>query len=192
MQLLAAHRAGDPAAIAELLSDYQRRIHAVCFRMTRDAEDAADLTQESLLKVMDGLESYGGRSAFSTWVIRVTMNCCLSHLRRERVRRHRSLDEAAGPGETPRGLTVPDPRELSGPERVERSEMRPVLLRALEGLEPDMRAVLVLRDIQDLDYQQIGAVLDLPLGTVKSRLYRARAALRSAAEAGPGDEDDHA
>ena len=112
----------------------------------------------------------------STWIIRVTMNCCLSHLRKQRIRRHASLDDEAGPGERP------DSGEPSPVERVQLSEMRAMLLRAMQRLDPALRAVLVLRDLQELDYQQIATVLGTPVGTVKSRLFRARTALRRAAE----------
>jgi RNA polymerase sigma-70 factor (ECF subfamily) len=182
LQLIEAYRAGDPEALAELLVAYQRRVYGVCYRMVRNPEAAADLTQDSLIKVMEGLDSYDGRAAFSTWVIRVTMNCCLSHLRKERLRRHGSLDQPTAEGALPPSFHLPSEAELSGLRRVEQAEMRSVLLRALASLEPHMRAVLVLRDLQGLEYQQIGQVLGVPVGTVKSRLFRARAALRAAAE----------
>ena len=168
--------------MAELLRAYQKRIYSVCYRMVRDAEEAADLTQDALVKIMEGLGSYDGRSALSTWMIRVTMNCCLSHLRRQKIRRHGSLDAPAGPDEAAWVSRLPAVGELSALQRVEQAEMRSILLRALKGLDPQMRAVIVLRDLQDLEYQQIGEVLGVPIGTVKSRLFRARAALRAAAE----------
>jgi RNA polymerase sigma-70 factor (ECF subfamily) len=184
MQLVEEHRAGDPEAMATLLRAYQRRVYSVCYRMVRDPDDAADLTQEALVRVIEGLATYDGRAALSTWVIRVAMNVCLSHLRKQRLRRHGSLDEPAGPIGEPRGATIAGPEELSPPARVEQTETSAVLLRALAGLDPMMRAVLVLRDLQALDYQEIGTVLDVPVGTVKSRLFRARAALRALVEAG--------
>jgi len=195
MQLVDAHRDGDPAALTELLSAYQRRIYGVCIRMVRDPDLAADLTQESLVKVIDGLDGFDGRAALSTWVIRVTMNCCLGHLRKAQIRRHASLDEPLAGSSTPLSAAIAGGREPPASESVEQSEMGEVLMRALETLEPPMRAVLVLRDLQDLDYQQIGTVLGVPVGTVKSRLFRARAALREAVEtrtggAGTGNETE--
>ncbi|MCP3903302.1 MAG: RNA polymerase sigma factor [Planctomycetes bacterium] len=183
MQLIRAHlEGGDPDALSALLHSYQGRIYSVCYRMLRRREDAADLTQDALLRIMEGLGSYDGRAAFSTWAIRVAMNCCLSHLRRERIRRHGSLDEPVGPGEEPRHARLPGGGELSGPERVERGETSRIVVRALASLDPAMRAALVLRDLQGLDYQQVGAVLGVAVGTVKSRLFRARAALREEVE----------
>ncbi len=182
MQLVDAHRAGEPEAIGKLLRAYQRRIYAVCYRMLRNADEAADLTQDSLVKVIEGIDSYDGRAALSTWVIRVTMNCCLSHLRKQKIRRHRSLDSPVGPDDQPAAAILQGSEEPSSLERVEQAEARSVLLGCLGDLDPEMRSVIVLRDMQDLDYQQIGEVLQVPIGTVKSRLFRARAALRAAAE----------
>jgi RNA polymerase sigma-70 factor (ECF subfamily) len=182
MQLLEAWRRGDGDALAQLLQAYHRRIYAVCHRMLHDAEEAADLAHDALVKVVEGLERYDGRSKLSTWIIRVTMNACLSHLRKERLRRHASLDEPA-PGEgQSRGQKLPARGELPALEHVERAEMHGLLLHALAAIEPQLRAVLVLRDVQDLSYDQIAQVIDAPIGTVKSRLFRAREALRTALE----------
>ena len=181
LQLLEAHRGGDPAAMGKLLEAYQRRIHSICYRMVRDEHTARDLTQDAMLRVIQGLDSYDGRSKLSTWVIRVTMNTCLRHLRKQKVRRHGSLD--AGSDTATSGPT--DPRsvgELSPPGRVDLAGMRLLLGRALLCLDPDRRAVLVLRDMQELEYERIAKVLEVPTGTVKSRLFRARVALRAAVE----------
>ena len=189
LQLVEDHRNGQAEAAGELLQAYQRRIYAVCFRMVRDAELARDLSQDAMVKVLEGLSSYDGRSKLSTWMIRVTMNCCLSELRKRKLRNHASLD-APIPGSsqglsdrTGLGSALPSQGELSALERVEQAEMRAIVLRALGRLDPETRALLVLRDMQDLDYQQIAEVIDAPVGTVKSRLFRARAALREAIEA---------
>jgi RNA polymerase sigma-70 factor (ECF subfamily) len=181
MQLIRAHEEGDPEALGTLLRAYQGRIYSICYRMVPRPDDARDLTQDALMRIMEGLSSYDGRAAFSTWAIRVAMNCCLSHLRREKVRRHGSLDEPVGPAGEPRHSRLAA-GELSGPDRVEREEMGQALVRALGSLDPAMRAALVLRDLQGLDYQQVGAVLGVAVGTVKSRLFRARTALREAVE----------
>ena len=182
LQLLQEYRLGKAEAIDELLGSYQKRVYGVCYRMLRHEHDALDLAQESMVKILEGLDSYDGRSKLSTWIIRVTMNCCLSHLRKQRLRRHSSIDAvhgANGPAHPPSSMTT---GELSAPQRVEQAEMGSMLLRALDSLDSQMRAVLVLRDMQDLEYEHIGEVLGIPLGTVKSRLFRARCALRAAAE----------
>ena len=175
LQLLEAHRGGDPDALGRLLSAYQHRIYAICCRMVRDQQDARELAQEAILKVLQGLETYDARSRLSTWMIRVTINCCLSHLRRQRLRRHASLD----------GPRPPEPVASGEPgpaARVQQGELRAALAAALHALDPDTRAVLVLRDLQELEYHRIAEVLEVPVGTVKSRLFRARLALRAAVE----------
>ena len=184
LQLLEAHRQGDPDAIGELLRSYQRRIYSVCYRMLGRPEDAADLTQDALVKVFEGLDSYNGKSKLSTWVIRIAMNCCLSHLRREKVRKHGSLEDVASTwgdqGEPVKLGNLLPSEEPTTEQRVEQVELQSCLLKAFNGLDPESRALLMLRDLNGLDYIQIGEVLDIPVGTVKSRLFRARSALRVA------------
>lgn len=202
LQLLEAYRSGGPEshrALTELLTAYQRRIYSVCFRLVQRPQDAADLTQDVLLKVVEHLSSYDGRSKLSTWIIRVAMNASLSHLRREKTRQVRSLNApstkaggnaAAGPSPTgsesnpntslAAALASGEPSPLQSVEQRQRQEM---VLQALDSLDPETKAILVLRDMQDLDYQQLAEALDVPLGTVKSRLFRARAAFREAFEA---------
>ncbi len=175
------------AAWAELLQSHEDRIFATCLRMVRDYDTARDLTQDSMVKVIQGLDSFDNRARFSTWLTRVSMNVCISYMRKRKLRRHASLDAPMG-GESAdtRGRSFSDALEAapepSGQDRVEHAEDRDMLLAALDSLDPDHRAVLVLRDGQDLDYQQIGDVLGVPIGTVKSRLFRARAALREVIE----------
>jgi RNA polymerase sigma-70 factor (ECF subfamily) len=191
LQLLEIHRAKGPdshRALTELLAGYQRRIYTVCLRMVRRPEDAADLTQDVLLKLVENLDSYDGRSKLSTWVIRVAMNASLSHLRKGKVRAERPLDSVRhGPEGGQPSILEKTARvggsEPSPAEGVEQNQRRTLVMRALQSLDADTRAVLVLRDVQDLDYEQLADVLDVPLGTVKSRLFRARAMLREAIEA---------
>ena len=195
LQLVEAHQKGDPEALGTLLKSYQRRIYAVCDRMVRHAEEARDLTQESMIKVIEGLESFDARAKVSTWIIRVTMNCCISHLRKRKLRSHLSLDIPAtgssDPDAGPIGAQLPEQVEPQPEQRVEQEESRGLVIRALGVIDPQMRAVLVLRDMHDLDYQQIAEVIESPVGTVKSRLFRARAALRDAIETleSEGQED---
>jgi len=181
MQLLDQWRDGDAGALSELLEAYQRRIYSICVRMVHNAEDARDMTQDTLANVISGLETYDNRAKLSTWIYRITMNTCLNHIRRERLRRHTSIEEPASEAEN---LTIADSlaeeRELSAKQRIEQRDLRASVARALQEVDPDARAMLVLRDVQDLDYESISEVLDIPVGTVKSRLYRARKALATA------------
>lgn len=181
--LLRLARAGDRDALQELLLDIQPRLHALCFRMCRDAERARDLCQESLTKIIMGLPEFSGRSRLSTWMIRITMNVCLTDRRREKLRAHRSLHQPEDAGGSDQGRTwEPASSEPSAAQRVERGEHMQRLSEALAEMDPEQRAILILRDLNALDYAELAEVLDLPVGTVKSRLFRARASLRALME----------
>ncbi|MEL6330489.1 MAG: RNA polymerase sigma factor [Planctomycetota bacterium] len=172
-------KAGDRDALAALLEPETARIHAICVRMVGPAE-ARDLAQDALVKVIRGLPSFDGRSQLSTWITRVAMNACLSWLRAE--------GRARTSGKRPVSLDSEPAAEPHDPGGVQSragggADTRPrLVVAALGQLSPEHRAILVLRDVRDLDYEQIAGVLDLASGTVKSRLFRARAALRKEVE----------
>jgi RNA polymerase sigma-70 factor (ECF subfamily) len=200
LALVKAIQAGDTGSWSKLLIRYQDRLFGVCMRMVGDRERAADLTQDAMVRIIEGIKSYDGRAKLSTWMIRVTMNVCLSKLRSEKLRRHASLDAgletrsgkpgvgggAGGTGWVGRSASerVPDEqtREPAAELRIEREETRRLVAAALLRILPEQRAILVLRDSKGLEYEQIAEVLDVPVGTVKSRLFRARQALREALE----------
>lgn len=187
--LLKAWKGGDAAALGDLLSCFQPRIWSLCYRTLGRYEDAADLAQESMVKVIQGLRGFDGRSKLSTWIIRVTINCCLSHLRKEKLRRHQSLD-APAPGED--GGTRADHllgREPQPEMGVERKDMLRQLSAAFMDIEGQQRLLLVLRDVQGIEYGQLAEIYEVPVGTIKSRLFRAREALRSSIEAQPGTDE---
>ncbi len=182
--LVAAIRSGDPRAWSLLIARYQDRLFAVCLRMVGDRDAAADLTQDAFVKIIQGLGSYDGRSKLSTWLIRVTMNTCLSWKRSQKLRRHASLDGVEGAADGLAGGGGMRWREPGPGQGVELSEQYARVAAALAGLNAEQRSILVLRDVQGLDYDQIAQVLDIAVGTVKSRLFRARLALREAVEQG--------
>lgn len=183
---------GEPGAWNDLLRRYQDRIYAVCLRLAGNRDLAADLAQDTMVKLVQHIDRYDGRCQFFTWVYRITVNTSLTRLRAEKLRRMPSLDAPArgGSGQspdtpalTPRSVgTAAHPGEPSSPSRVEQQEARRAVLRAIELLAPEHAAVLVLRDGQGLEYQQIADALEITVGTVKSRLFRARAALRDILE----------
>ncbi len=186
-------RSGAAPAWSRLLARYQDRLFGVCLRMlgpsTRARQTAADLTQDAMVKIIQGLGTFDGSAKFSTWAFRVTMNVCLSHLRGEKLRKHASLDgESSDSVSAIRSFgTRPDnpgpDREPDGHSRVSHSEQQARVASALGQIDADQRSILVLRDVRGLDYDQIAQVLGVAVGTVKSRLFRARAALREALEA---------
>lgn len=196
LRLVQAIRNGEPRAWHQLLTRYQDRLYGVCLRTlgdsARNRQTAADLTQDAMVKIIQGLWSYDGSAKLSTWVIKVTMNVCLSHLRSQKLRRHTSLDGDAhlgGVRSTSGGRVKPSPlsealagREPQPEQRVSQEQARAHLFSALTQMEPEQRAILVLRDANGLDYHQIAEVLGVPVGTVKSRIFRARMALRELIE----------
>ncbi len=185
---------GSRAAWGDLLTRYQDRLFAVCFRMVNNRDTAADLAQDAFVKVLQGLDTWDGRSKLSTWIIRVTMNVCLSHLRAAKLRKHAALDEGFSPSlvrgmdggqRKPVQSSAYADREPGPEEGVQSQDQRRRVLSALASLDPDERAIIVLRDLQGLDYDQIAATLEVAVGTVKSRLFRARLALRELLEPPP-------
>lgn len=183
---LAAIRRGDPSAWGDLIQRHQDRIYSMCVRMVRDRELATDLAQDAFVKIIKGIDSFDGRSRLTTWMTRIAMNVCLSKLRSEKLRRHASLEgmseSRSGDGGSDRGMELEQSREPEQTSGVETHEDRERVLAALRLLDPDQRAVLILCDCQGNSYEQIAVVLGVAVGTVKSRLFRARAALRDAVE----------
>lgn len=162
--LLAAARAGDRDALGRLLEEHIDRIHAICRRLTGNDADADDATQEALLAVVRGLPRFDGRSAFATWVYRVATNACLDELRRRKRRPEpTAADTLVG---TPAGGDVG--AAVAAAVDVDA---------ALQLLPHDFRVAVVLRDLCGLDYAEISEIIDVPTGTVKSRIARGRAAL---------------
>lgn len=196
LSLVQAIQRGDTGAWSELLTRYQDRLFGVCLRMVGDRERAGDYAQDAMVRIIEGLATYDGRSKLSTWMIRVTMNVCFSKMRSEKLRRHASLD-AMGNGQDrsrprPAAERAPDleEREPTPASRVEMEDLRRRLAEGLLRISPEQRAILVLRDSRGLDYEQIAEVLDVPVGTVKSRLFRARAALREELERFEGPQSN--
>lgn len=183
-EIVAAIRSGDASAWTDLIERYQGRVFAICFRMVRDRELASDLTQDTFIKVIKGLDSFDERARLSTWLYRVTVNVCLSKLRSEKLRRHASLEAMAGAGDpdSRSEIRFAQSREPEAELGIEQDEDRLRVVRALGALSDEHRAILTLRDGRGLEYEQIAEVLDIPIGTVRSRLFRARAALRAALE----------
>lgn len=183
LKLVNAVRRGDPAAMGQLLTRHQSRMFGLCYHILRHRELAADACQDAMVKLIQGLDGYDGRAQFTTWLTRIVINVCLSKLRSEKIRRSTSLDSESGAGgegeAAPLSRRIGQTREPSAASRVEEHETRSDLWGALAALDPDQRTIVLLRDQRGLDYEEIGEVLGVAVGTVKSRLFRARAALRA-------------
>lgn len=175
--LVKAAREGDTAAFEVLVTRYERKVYSLAYRYSGDPDDARDLAQEAFLKAFVALKGFRGGSSFSTWIYRITANVCLDAMRSRRRRPTVSLDRPLAAGDGDMKWQVPDGSVDPG-EVVERRELQAAVQRAITRLSPEHRMVLVLRDLQDLSYEEVAGVLGLNLGTVKSRLNRARLALR--------------
>jgi len=171
-----AARRGDSSAFDRLVDTHYRSVYNTAYRMLGAESAAADATQATFLKVYEALGSFRGDASFSTWLYRITMNVCLDDLRRRR-NQPLSLTDEDDEGEQTGERDLPD--ESDEPARTaEQRELQRLVHEAIGRLPEDFRTVIVLYDIRGLSYQDIGEALDIPLGTVKSRLNRARNALR--------------
>ena len=161
---------GEDSAWEALLRGYTRKIYNLCYRFTGRMEEAEDLTQEVFIKVFQTLKSYdAAQGSFSTWLNRVARNHLVDHYRRTRKDRVTSSLE----DELPMAEEKPSPHmEPAG--QVESRERREILQLGLDKLSPDLREAVILRDLHDLDYEEIAQVLKVPQGTVKSRINRGR------------------
>jgi RNA polymerase sigma-70 factor (ECF subfamily) len=174
-QLAAVAAGGDGRAMELLLARHADRVHAVCRRIVTHPEDALDATQEALIAIARGIGRFDGRSRFTTWIYRVATNAALDELRRRKRRPVPGISkDAASDGGSSRqaGERAADPTE--------QVDARLDVDAALREIPDEFRAAVVLRDLADLDYAEIAEALDVPLGTVKSRVARGRAALRAA------------
>jgi len=183
--LLKKAQLGDRGAYGQIVLKYQDRLYNAVLRLVGDVEEARELTQESFTRGFAKLDSFRGDAAPYTWLFRIAANLAISQLRKVQRRRVFSLDappSANGrhPQDQAAGLADRFGRGASPTpgQQVENRERDQHVLAALGRLDAEYRAVLVMRDIEGFDYQQMADVLGLPLGTLKSRLFRARLALR--------------
>lgn len=168
---------GDAAAFETLISSYQKKVYNIAYRMLGNIDDASEIAQEVFIKVFKSIRQFKGEAAFSTWVYKITVNMCLDELRKRKKSRAVYIDEAVRleDGEVEKQI----PGELPGPEEMaEKNELRKIVENAIRRLDEKHRCVIVLRDIQGMSYEEIAQILNCPSGTIKSRINRARAALK--------------
>ena len=173
---------GDADAFEQLLLEHQKNVYNLCYRMAGNPDDAMDLSQETFLRAWRCLDQYQFASALSTWLYRLCSNICIDFLRRRRRQQTVPLtfEDADGEEQT---YAVPDAQPLPE-EQVELKLTRETLAAAMAQLLPEHRAVLQLRVVNEMSYEQIADVLDIQIGTVKSRLSRARNQLKKILERG--------
>ncbi len=187
-QLMRRAQGGERGAYGQIVIRHQDRLFNAILRMVGDREEASELAQEAFTRGLMKLDSFRGEAKPYTWLFRISVNLVISQLRKNQRRRVFSLDRPSHNGQSrsdedqASGLVdrITGAARASQPpsEQLERQERDQRVLAALGTLDAEYRAVLVMRDIEGFDYQQMASILDLPLGTLKSRLFRARLALR--------------
>lgn len=170
-------RRGDQAAFGELVQRYQRRIYGVAFAMLHHRENARDITQETFIRVYQNLASFQGVSSFYTWLYRITINLCLDHLRKKSRQHEKSFEEeghSAGSEEAMAAGILPQPLGLNPRDELLRKELRQQIEKAMARLSPNHRAVLLLREVEGLSYEEMAEIMQCSTGTIMSRLFNAR------------------
>ena len=178
VELVRRAQHGDGDAYGQLVTKYQDLVYNAVYRMIGREDDSADIAQEAFVKGWKALGSFEGRSQFGTWIYRIAINCCISERRGVKRRRTTSLDSGGrGSEEEGPALDVADDALEPGEQVVEGESVR-LVQEAIGDLDPEFRTMIVLRDIEGRPYEEIAEVLEVPVGTVRSRLHRARQALK--------------
>lgn len=177
--LIERARDGDEPAFAELVHRFERPVFSLVYRLVRHRETAEDLAQEAFVKVYQNLDRFDPKYKVSSWLFKIAHNHTIDHLRRRRLD---TLSIEGSPygdaeGETPSGITLASDDETPHAE-LEGRELGDAIEQAIGRLRPQYRAAVVLRHIEGRPYEEIAQVMDLPLGTVKTYLHRARAELQ--------------
>ena len=173
IQLVERCLSGEQAAWEDLVKIHTRRVYSICYRFTGSDVEAQDLTQEAFLRIFRSLKSFRvGEGTFTVWMTRLTRNILIDHYRRSKLQRaSSSIEDQLSVLEEKLSMTSRTDRLLAGREASE------ALQKALQKLSPELRETVILRDLQEMDYRDIAETLDVPEGTVKSRLNRGRAEL---------------
>jgi RNA polymerase sigma-70 factor, ECF subfamily len=171
---------GDIDAFEVLVARHQKKMLNIVYRITGDYDDACEVVQEAFLSAYRAMNKFRGDAKFSTWLTGLTVNHAKNRLRQTQSRSYHEVVSIDDPVETESGQITLDPpsREASAIEQLEQKEVQEKVQECIGGLDRDQREVLVLRDIEEFSYDEIGRILKIPGGTVKSRLSRARGALK--------------
>lgn len=178
--LIARCQDGDSSAFGGLITLYRNKVFATIYNVTRNEEDAWDLSQEAFLKAWRHIDRFRGQSSFFTWLYRIAMNVTIDRLRRKKIEGAVEFDDAVGLTERIDPGSTTTPRSTPSPiQNIQNSEIGGQIETALEKLTPEHRMVIVLREIDGLSYEEIAEVTECTVGTVMSRLFYARKKLQT-------------
>lgn len=177
-ELIRKAKQGDMAAFEELLLRHEKIVYNLAFRMMNHSEDAKDISQEVFLKAYRSLANFDERSAFSTWLYRITHNTCIDEMRKRKGKQNYSLEAELENEEGSMQRQIADEGDTPE-ESMLRSEQKSEILQALDTLSEEHKAAIILRDVKGLSYDEIAEILEVSLGTVKSRISRARNQLKN-------------
>ena len=187
--LVVLSQQGDLSAFESLVATYQKRMLNIAFRFLGDHDDACEVVQDAFVSAYRNLKGFRAEAKFSTWLTAITMNLSRNRLKRMKLHQSRVPVSLDAPIRTNDGEMMPDPPsgEPSVLDRMEQRDIRAKVQDCIKALEPDFREVLVLRDMQDHSYDEIGNMLKVAAGTVKSRLFRARESVKDCLKKAMGD-----
>lgn len=180
IRLVSCAKRGDASSFEELVERYMGRAIHVAMGYVRNRDDAADLAQEAFLRVHRSFERFRDGEPFAPWFFRILRNACLNFLEKRKLRRAASLDSRRDDDD--RGWEIADPGALAPVDRAQLNEAQRAFWTALDDLSDAHREIILLRHVQDLEYAQIAEILEIPVGTVMSRLFHARRRLRGPLE----------
>ncbi len=174
-ELVKQAQGGDQAAFKKLVERYQRKVYSICYGMLKNPEDSMDASQETFIKVFRYIEKFNYESKFYTWLYRIAVNVCIDHIRKNKKRKNVEYDDAFSQvAEVGDENIVPSTLGLNPEKAYGRKELREKMLEALEKIPEKHRTILILRESEGLNYDEIADVLEVSKGTVMSRLFHAR------------------
>jgi len=187
--LVTSSQQGDLSAFEALVAKYQKRMLNIAFRFLGDYDDASEVVQDAVVSAYRNRKGFRAEAKFSTWLTAITMNLSRNRLKRMKLHQARVPVSLDAPIQTASGEMMPDPPsgEPSVLDRMEKQDVKNKVQDCIKALEQDFREVLVLRDMQDFSYEEIGGMLKVAAGTVKSRLFRARESVKDCLKKSMGD-----
>lgn len=191
-ELVRLSRRGDERAARELVHRFERPVYSIVYRMVRDRELAEDLAQDAFVRTFNHLDRYDSRYKFSSWLFKIAYNLTVDHLRKRELQTisvHGAPDAVTQERQEATSLTLQSDEE-SPDDRLVAKELAGELEDAIAGLREDYRTAILLRHVEGRPYEEIAEIMDIPLGTVKTYIFRARRELREALSASYGDADD--